>query len=97
MQTSQQASERRLPTEQKPKIPRQSRSNVKVMLIVFFDCRGVLHSEFLPKNQTVNKVYYLCVMRRLRDLYSGNPAKTSLEWFKVVILHKNWLIPIRFH
>ncbi|XP_011053283.1 PREDICTED: uncharacterized protein LOC105145454, partial [Acromyrmex echinatior] len=52
MQISQQASEWRLPTELKPKKSRQSRSKVKVMLTVFFDCRGVVHSEFLPEGQT---------------------------------------------
>lgn len=67
MQTSQQALEWRLPTEPKPKKPRQSRSKVKVMLTVFFDYRGVVHSEFLPEDQTVNKEYYLSVMRRLRE------------------------------
>ncbi|CAB3250049.1 unnamed protein product [Arctia plantaginis] len=55
MQTSQQASEWRLPTESKPKKPRQSRSKVKVMFTVFFDYRGVVHSEFLPKVQTVDE------------------------------------------
>ena len=59
MQTSQQASEWRLPTEPKPKKLRQSRSKVKVMLTVFFDYRGVVHSEFLPEDLTVNKEYYL--------------------------------------
>lgn len=67
MQTSQQASEWRLPTEPKPKKARQSRSKVKVMLTVFFDYRGVVHSEFLPEGETVNKEYYLSVMRRLRE------------------------------
>lgn len=57
MQTSQQASEWRLPTEPKPKNPRQTRSKVKVMLSVFFDYRGVVHSEFVD----------LSVMRRLRE------------------------------
>jgi len=37
------------------------------MLTVFFDYRGVVHYEFLPTGQTVNKEYYLSVMRRLRD------------------------------
>ncbi|KAJ8704018.1 hypothetical protein PYW07_013312 [Mythimna separata] len=67
MQTSPQASEWRLPTEPKPKKTRQSRSKVKVMLTVFFDYRGVVHSEFLPEGLTVNKEYYLSVMRRLRE------------------------------
>ena len=51
----------------KPKRPLQSRSKVKVMLTVFFDCRGVVHYEFLPTGQTVNKEYYLSVMRHLRE------------------------------
>ena len=67
MQTSQQASEWRLLTEPKPKKPRQSRSKIKVMLTVFLDYRGVVHSEFLPEGQTVNKEYYLSVMKRLRE------------------------------
>ena len=47
------------------KKPRQSRSKIKVMLTVFFNYRGVVHYEFLPPGQTVNKEYYLSVMRRL--------------------------------
>lgn len=45
----------------------QVRSNVKVLLTVFFDCRGVVHYEFLPQGRTVNKEYYLQVMRNLRE------------------------------
>ena len=37
------------------------------MLTVFFDYRGVVHYEFLPPGQTVNKEYYLSIMRRLRE------------------------------
>ena len=37
------------------------------MLTVFFYYRGVVHSEFLPEGQTVNKEYYLSVMKRLRE------------------------------
>lgn len=67
METSQQSSEWRFENEPKPKKPRRSRSKVKVMLVVFFDCRGVVHKEFVPDGQTVNKEYYLDVLRRLRE------------------------------
>ena len=53
--------------EPRPKKPGQNRSKIKVMLTVFFDYRGVVHYEFLPPGQTVNKEYYLSVMRRLRE------------------------------
>ena len=79
MQTNQQASKWRLPTEPKPKKPRQSRSKIKVMLTVFFDYRGDGHSEFLPEGLTVNKEYYLSVMQRLRELIRRKRADLSKE------------------
>jgi hypothetical protein len=35
------------------------------MLTVCFDCEGIIYHEFLPRGQTVNKEYYLRVMKRL--------------------------------
>ncbi|XP_055918673.1 uncharacterized protein LOC129950777 [Eupeodes corollae] len=37
---------------------RQVRSNVKVLLTVFFDYSGIVHQKFLPQGRTVNKEYY---------------------------------------
>ena len=31
------------------------------------DIRGIVHYEFVPNGQTVNKVYYLEVVKRLRE------------------------------
>ncbi|KAJ8963246.1 hypothetical protein NQ318_018712 [Aromia moschata] len=67
VETDQQSSEWCAKNEPKPKKTRQSRSKIKVMLIVFFDYRGVVHHEFVPEGQTVNKEYYLAVLRRLRE------------------------------
>lgn len=53
--------------ESKPKKPRRTRTKIKVMLAVFFDYRGVVHSEFLPEGQTINKDNYLGILRRLRE------------------------------
>ena len=66
-ETKAQSSEWRSSTSPRPKKVRQVRSAVKVMLTVFFDCRGVVHHEFAPRNQTINKEYYREVLRRLRD------------------------------
>ena len=55
MQKDQQSSEWRAKDKPKPKKRCQSRSKVKVMLIVFFDIRGLVHHEFVPEGQTVNK------------------------------------------
>ena len=43
----------------KPKRLHQSCSKIKVMLTVFFDYLGVVHYDFLPIGQTVNKKYDL--------------------------------------
>ena len=65
METTAQSSQWKHP-EAKPKKPRQVRSNVKVLLTVFFESNGVVHHELLPQGRTVNKAYRLEVMSRLR-------------------------------
>ena len=46
---------------------RQVRSNMKVMLTCFFDSRGIIHYEYAPEGQAINKEHYLELLRRLRD------------------------------
>jgi len=67
VETKAQSSQWKLPEEPRPKKIRKVRSNVKVLLTVFFDFNGVVHHEFLPYGRTVNKECYLEVMRRLRE------------------------------
>jgi histone-lysine N-methyltransferase SETMAR len=40
------------------------------ILISFFDAIGIVHSEFVPDSQTVNKAFYLQVLKRLHDAVS---------------------------
>jgi len=44
-----------------------SQSKIKVMLVVFFYWKGVVHHEFVPRGQVVNKQLYLGVLVHLRD------------------------------
>jgi len=48
-----------------PKKSRLQKSRVKTLITVFFDSKGVIHKEFTPQGQTVNKEYYLEVLKRL--------------------------------
>ncbi|UYV61239.1 hypothetical protein LAZ67_1004007 [Cordylochernes scorpioides] len=84
VETKAQSSQWKLPHEPRPKKARQVRSNVKVLLTVFFDCRGVVHHEFLPQGRTVNKEYYPQVMRNLREAIR---QKRPDLW-----KNKNWLL-----
>ena len=47
------------------------------MLTVFFEWEGVVHHEYAPPGQTINKEYYLNVLCRLRDAV---PQKELQLW-----------------
>jgi histone-lysine N-methyltransferase SETMAR len=49
------------------KINNTSESNIKTMLIAFFDVEGLVHYEFLPQCQTMNQTVYITVLQCLRD------------------------------
>ena len=51
----------------RPKKARMSKSKIKVMLIAFFDKKGLVHHEFVPEGQTVNQHFYQQVIIRLHD------------------------------
>ena len=53
----------RRPEEPRLKKARQVRTKVKISFIVSFVYNGVVHYEFLPQGHTVDKEYYLEVMR----------------------------------
>ena len=42
-----------------------SKSKVKVMLVAFFDIKGIVHFKFLPQGQTVNQYVYKEILRHL--------------------------------
>ena len=55
------------PESPRSKKARQVHSYVKVMLTCFFDSRGIVHHDYAPEGQTINKEYYLEVLHRLRE------------------------------
>jgi len=76
-ETKAQSSQWKHPSSPRPKKARQVRSNVKVLLTIFFGSRGVVHHEYAPQSQTITKEYYkgvLCclgnaVQRKQPDLW----------------------------
>ena len=51
----------------RPKKARMSRSKIVVLLVVFFDWKGIVHHEFVPRGQMVNQQLYQDVLARLGD------------------------------
>ena len=66
-ETKQQSSQWKSASSPRPKKARQVQSNVKNMLICFFDIKGLVYFEFVPQGQTVNQRFYLAVLKRLHD------------------------------
>jgi hypothetical protein len=66
-ETKQMSSQWKTPSSPRPKKARQVRSNVKTMLIAFFDAEGLVHHEFLPQWHTMNQTVNITVLQRLRD------------------------------
>jgi len=65
-ETKQESSQWKGPTSPRPKKWRQVRSKTKVMLLAFFDFEVIVHHEYAPVGQTINKEFYVEVLRRLR-------------------------------
>jgi len=66
-ETKRQSSQWKSPTPPSPKKARQVKSNLKGMIITFFDIKETAHKEFVPTGQTVNSGFYCKVLRRLRE------------------------------
>ena len=75
----QQFSQWKRPDEPRPKNARQIRSHVKSMLIIFFDCEGVVNYEFAPRGQTINKEYYFEVLKKKKAI----PKSAFEDCFKM--------------
>jgi len=66
-ETKQQSRQWKSKSSPRPKTARQVKSNVKTMLICFFDIKGLIHFEFIPQDQTVNQQFYLEALKCSSD------------------------------
>ena len=66
----------------RPKKARQSKSTHKLLMIPFFDSAGMIYMHWFPTGQTVNKEYYVEVLREFRKRFLGKrPALfKSAQW-----------------
>ena len=66
-ETKRQSSQWKSPTSPRPKKARQVKSNLKSMIITFFDIKGIVNKEFVPTGRTVNSGFYYEVLWTLRE------------------------------
>jgi hypothetical protein len=50
-----------------PKKARMSKSQVKILLITFFNIKGTFHFEFVPQGQTVKQAYHVEILKQLYE------------------------------
>ena len=53
----------------RPKKARQSKSTHKLLMIPFFDSTGMIYMHWVPTGQTINKEYYVEVLREFRKRF----------------------------
>lgn len=69
-----------------PKKAKVENSAKKIMLIAFFDFKGMIYQHYLPKGQTINSVYYMKVLTNfLVHLRKKRPEKLIDGW----LLHQD--------
>ena len=66
----------------RPKKARQSKSTHKLLMITFFDSTGMIYMHWVPIGQTVNKEYYVEVLREFSKRFRRKrPALfKSAQW-----------------
>ncbi|UYV78964.1 hypothetical protein LAZ67_17000510 [Cordylochernes scorpioides] len=100
VETKAQSSQWKLPHEPRPKKAHQVRSNVKVLLTVFFDCRGVVHDEFLPQKPMKGRRYATldeiktASKEELKKIFKNDFLKCFEDWknswHKCIITHGDY-------
>ena len=68
-ETKRQSSQWKHAGSPRPKKARQSKSTHKLLTIPFFDSTGMIYMHWVPTGQTVNKEYYVEVLREFRKRF----------------------------
>ena len=65
LETKRQSQQWTTPNSPQHKKEHMSKSKIKIMLITFFNQKGLVHHEFVPQDQTVNQHFYQQVLNCL--------------------------------
>ena len=81
-ETKRQTSQWKYAGSPRPKKDRQSKFTHKLLMIPFFDSTGIIYKSWVPTGQTVNKEYYVEVLREFRKRFRWKrPALFKLgQW-----------------
>ena len=75
------------PESPRPKMFKTQPSAGKVMATVFWDAKGVIMLDFLPKRSTITGVYYANLLDQLRTAIREKRGRKTLKVFCCESLH----------
>ena len=78
-ETKSQCSQWKHPGSPRPKKARQSKSTYKLLMIPIFDSTGMMYMHWVPTWQTVNKEYYVEILREFRKRFRKRFFKSG-QW-----------------
>ena len=68
-ETKRQSSQWKYTGSPRPRMARQSKSTHKLLMIPFFDSTGMIYMHWVPTGQTVNKEYYVELLREFKKRF----------------------------
>ena len=81
-ETKRQSSQWKHASSPRPKKARQSKSTHTLLMIPFFDTTCMIYTHWVPTGQTVNKEYYVEVLREFKKRFLGKRLALfkSVQW-----------------
>ena len=90
-ETKRQSSQSKHAGSPRPKKARQSKSTHKLLMIPFFDSTGMIYMHWVPTGQTVNKEYYVEVLREFKKRFhrSGQYSSNRVSGISIRTMHQS--------
>lgn len=74
------------PGEQHPQMPRRTLATAKVMILTFFDCKGMIYYEYVQRPQTVNQQVFRTIFRRFDAAHARRRPRSTVNGCKFIHL-----------
>ena len=90
-ETNRQSSQWKHAGSPRPKKARQSKSIHKPLMTPFFDITGMIYMHWVPTEQTINKGYYVEVLREFRrgSVGRGQHSSNRLSGISIRTMHQS--------
>lgn len=78
-----------LPGEPPAKVPKTTLTANKVLLIVFWDVRGIIHHEYLKSGETLTAYKYSRILSKVNDIWKSRSVPSHIKRKGILFLQDN--------